>query len=89
MAFIEHQHVIDKVAFINGLVSGVALYPQIWIVLVQGSGSSVSGLSFSLIFLNSIVWILYSVHRSLFTLAVTSTLNCIASGILVVISFLS
>jgi hypothetical protein len=42
MALIKHQHVIDKIAFVNGLISGLALYPQAWVTLTQGSGNSCS-----------------------------------------------
>jgi uncharacterized protein with PQ loop repeat len=85
MMFIKHQHTIDKIAFVNGILSGVALYPQVWSTLIQGSGEGLSVLSFLLIFINSIVWFLYAVHRSLLTLAITSILNGIASGIMVYI----
>jgi uncharacterized protein with PQ loop repeat len=85
---IRHQHVIDKIAFVNGLISGFALYPQIWATFVSGSTDGISTLSFSLIFINSIVWFLYSVHRSLISLAITSILNCVASGLLVIATFL-
>lgn len=88
MSFIKHQHTIDKIAFVNGLVSGVALYPQVITTIASRSGEFVSPLSFFLIFINSIVWLLYSLHRSLFTLAITSMLNCIASGILLIVIFL-
>lgn len=86
---IKHQHLIDKIAFANGLLSGVALYPQVFTTLMQGSGGTISILSFGLIFINSIVWFLYALHRSLITLAITSVLNCVASGIMVAIAFLS
>jgi uncharacterized protein with PQ loop repeat len=88
MSLIKHQHVIDKIAFVNGLISGIALYPQVWATIVHHSGHSVSLLSFSLIFINSVVWFLYSIHRSLLTLAITSILNCVASGIMVSVAIL-
>lgn len=84
MRLIQHQHVIDKIAFVNGLISGVALYPQVWAVLERGSAEGISTLSFALIFINSIVWFLYAIHRSLLTLAITSVLNMVASGIMVI-----
>lgn len=85
MALIEHQHFIDKIAFANSIISGVALYPQVWSTITSGSSDGISIVSFSLIFINSIVWLLYSIHRSLISLALTSILNCIASGIMVTI----
>lgn len=78
-----HNHVIDKLAFLNGFVSGIALYPQVWAILVNHSADGISSLSFGLIFLNSCVWLVYSIHRSLISLAIASLLNMVASGILI------
>jgi uncharacterized protein with PQ loop repeat len=83
MALIIHNHFIDKLAFFNGLVSGIALYPQVWVVLRDGSSAGVSLPTFLLIFLNSFVWLTYSVHRGLISLAIASIFNLIASGILI------
>jgi len=77
-----HTHFIDKLAFLNGFVSGVALYPQAWAVLMKGTAAGVSLATFLIILLNSIVWLVYSMHRGLLSLAVASILNIIASGIL-------
>jgi uncharacterized protein with PQ loop repeat len=85
----RHLHIIDKIAFANGIISGLALYPQVWLTYTGGFDQSVSALSFLLIFINSIVWFLYALHRSLLSLAITSILNCIASGLLVILSFAS
>lgn len=78
-----HNHFIDKLAFINGFVSGVALYPQVWTVLTHGAPTGVSITSFLIILINSVVWVAYSVHRGLFSLGVASLLNTVASAILV------
>ncbi len=88
MRLIQHQHFIDKLAFFNGLLSGVALYPQVWAVITSGSSESISLLSFFLIFINSIVWFLYSVHRALFSLGITSILNALSSGAMITIVLL-
>lgn len=77
-----HKHVIDKLAFLNSIVSGVALYPQVWIVFANQSVAGVSFLTFLVIFLNSVVWLLYAAHRGLLSLAIASFLNGLASGIL-------
>lgn len=85
MALVLHHHLIDKLAVFNGIISGVALYPQVYSVIVSGSTVGISLSTFLIIFLNSIVWLLYAIHRSLFSLAVASLLNTIASGILIVL----
>lgn len=77
-----HHHIIDRLAFANGIVSGIALYPQVWSVAVQGSAAGVSALTYALILLNSLVWVAYAVHRGLLSLGVASLLNALASGIL-------
>lgn len=78
-----HQHLIDRIALVNGFVSGVALYPQVWAVLANGSTTGISLPTFTLILLNSIVWLLYALHRGLISLGIASVLNILASSILV------
>ncbi|MCR4279121.1 MAG: hypothetical protein NUV78_00030 [Candidatus Zambryskibacteria bacterium] len=79
-----HHHFIDRLAFFNGIVSGVALYPQVWAVLSSGSSLGVSLPTFIIILLNSLVWLTYSIHRGLISLAIASIFHFIASTILVV-----
>lgn len=85
MDSLTHNHLIDRLAFANGLVSGVALYPQVWHVLSNGAISGVSTLTYVLILLNSLVWVLYAIHRGLFSLGVASLLNAVASALLLLI----
>ena len=83
MSFIPHQHFIDKLAFLNGFISGIALYPQVWTVITSKTTEGLSLISFVLIFTNSFVWLVYSMHRTLISLAIASILNITASGILI------
>jgi len=83
MEDIIHHHLIDKLAFFNGIISGVALYPQVWAVLHGGDSENLSVSTFILILINSIVWVLYALHRRLISLAIASLLNIIASAILI------
>ncbi len=83
MKLIVHHHFIDKLAFFNGLISGVALYPQVYSILASSSTAGVSLTTFVIVFINSIVWLLYAMHRDLFSLGVASLLNLIASGLLI------
>ena len=85
MTLTIHHHFIDKLAFLSGLVSGVALYPQIYVVLVSKSVTGVSLSTFVIILLNSLIWVLYAMHRNLISLVVASLLNAIASGVLIVL----
>lgn len=77
-----HTHFIDKLAFINGIVSGVALYPQIFNIVYNHAPSSFSTLSLFVIVLNSVVWIVYALHRKLVSLFIASLLNATAALIL-------
>jgi hypothetical protein len=78
---IVHNHWIDKIALLNAVLSGVTLYPQLYILLVTKiSSDSISTLSFFLILSNSLIWIWYGVHRGTYPLIISSTLNAIAAG---------
>lgn len=79
---IIHNHLIDKLAVINGFVSGVALYPQVFNVVTTGATGGLSAITLSLIFGNNIVWFLYAFHRLLISLMIAAALNLIASGVL-------
>lgn len=81
-----HNHLIDKLAFFNGIVSGIALYPQVYVVLTTGSAEGISLTTFIMILVNSIVWLAYAFHRGLISLGIASLLNAVASGILVAVA---
>jgi uncharacterized protein with PQ loop repeat len=79
-----HHHLIDRLAIINGFVSGIALYPQVWIVFTQGSTDGLSLTTFLLVLTNSAIWIVYAMHRGLVSLGIASLLNFFASAALIV-----
>ena len=79
-----HHHVIDRLAIIAGFGSGLALYPQVYLILTNGSPDGVSILTFGVILINSFVWLLYSVHRLLLSLGIASVLNIIASSTVII-----
>jgi uncharacterized protein with PQ loop repeat len=83
MPFTIHNHWIDKLAVVTGVLSGFALYPQIIVTIASGSTETVSLTMYVIIFGNSIVWLLYSMHRGLFSLAIPSILNIFACAILI------
>lgn len=80
-----HNHFIDKLAVLNGFISGIALYPYIFDILVRGAENNLSTLTLVLIFTNNIVWFLYSLHRLLASLIIAAMLNLIAAGILLLL----
>jgi uncharacterized protein with PQ loop repeat len=75
----KHHHPIDRIAKVNALVSGVALYPQLFKVIFTDNVVGFSFLTYTLIALNSGVWIVYAIHRKLMPLLISSILNCLAA----------
>ena len=88
MSIVIHNHWIDKLAVLTGVLSGFALYPQIFILITSGSTEDVSLAMYAIILGNSVVWLVYSIHRGLLSLAIPSILNIFAS-ILVIVWFFS
>lgn len=82
---IFHHHIIDKIAIYAGVFSGIALYPQVYIIITTKNIDGLSLLSFIIIFINSFVWTLYAIHRHLIALIVSSLLNLLASIILILL----
>ncbi|HEY4501531.1 MAG TPA: hypothetical protein VJJ20_00490 [Candidatus Paceibacterota bacterium] len=80
-----HHHLVDKLAVINGAVAGLALYPQIYVILFLGVADTLSPLTVWLILGNNIVWTLYGVHRSLVSVTLAGLLSFFAAAILLVI----
>jgi uncharacterized protein with PQ loop repeat len=83
-----HRHLIDRLAFANGIISGIALYPQVWNVVTTGTVSGISAVTYLLILVNSLIWILYAIHRGLLSLGIASLLNAVASSILLMVMLL-
>lgn len=80
-----HHHIIDRLAVVNGGVAGLALYPQIYVILFLGVANTLSPLTLWLILGNNIVWSLYGLHRSLLPVLLTGVLSALAAAILLVI----
>ena len=79
---IIHIHLIDRLAFANGVLSGMSIIPQVVQVLVTKEVAGISTLSYALIWINSIIWLTYALHRGLISLGISSVLNVSASTIL-------
>lgn len=79
-----HHHWIDRLAIAAGILSGVALYPQIYIILTSPGIVGVSATTYAVILGNNIVWLAYSLHRRLLSLGIASVLNILGSGAVVV-----
>lgn len=80
MPIVIHHHLIDRLAIIVAFSSGFALYPQVWKLYTLGPTEHISLITFSLMFLNSCVWVVYAFHRRLLSLAIASFFNLGATG---------
>lgn len=76
------RHLVDRVANWNGVLTGLALWPQAIKALFSHSIGDLSALAFAVIFLNSAVWLLYSQHRGLRPLRISSSMNLCASALI-------
>lgn len=76
----KHRHDIDILANINALLSGFALYPQVYKVFNTGSVEDLAYSTFLIIFANSLVWLIYAQHQKIRPLFVSSMLNAAAAG---------
>ncbi len=79
-----HNHLIDKLAVFTGTISAIALLPQVWLILGATSFEYFSPITLVVIFLNSIVWLAYAIHRQLISLALPSIINILSTGAVVV-----
>lgn len=83
----HREHFIDQLAKVNGIVTGVALYPQLIRAILTDITQGLSTTAFAIIFINSVVWVAYARHRHITPLTIASVLNGIAAAILMVLSF--
>ena len=81
----EHHHFIDKLGTLNGIISGVVLYPQIYVILFLHVQNTLSLPTLLLIVLNNIVWFLYGMHRSVWPTVISAALSAIAGVVLLFI----
>ena len=79
----DHNHLIDKIAFWNAFLTAVALYPQVVDSIISKSTEGLSVLSFAIIGVNSAVWMVYGAHRNLPPLVISSVLNLVAAILIV------
>jgi uncharacterized protein with PQ loop repeat len=79
-----HAHLIDRLALGNSVISGVALFPQAVKVMAAQSSAGVSLLTVVLIWLNSLVWLAYGLHRGLISVTISAVLNALATSLLLI-----
>ena len=78
----KHHHPIDFIADANALLSGFALYPQLFQVLKSHDVRALSSATFLILAAAQIIWFAYGIHRKAIPVIVTSLMNGIGAGIL-------
>jgi uncharacterized protein with PQ loop repeat len=73
----KHNHPIDFLAEANGLLSGIALYPQLFKVLVTHSTADLAPSTFFIMFVNNIIWHVYAWHRKAAPIIISSSLTAL------------
>ena len=82
----KQDHLIDKIAFANAFLSGVTLYPQLFLIITTETDiQGLSTLSFSLILSNSLIWLWYGIHRKTYPLMISSSLNALAAALIILV----
>ena len=82
-----HAHIIDRLAFANSIFSGLSFFPQAIQVFMTRQSEGVSTITSIVVLLNSIIWLAYALHRGLVSLVISSVLNVLAVGLLLVALF--
>jgi len=82
----EHHHVVDWLADVVAVISGLALYPQVWKSLHAAERSDLSTTTFAIITVTSLVWVWYGAHRKSLPVVVSSGLNFLAGTALLILS---
>ena len=75
----EHSHPVDKLAKLNSIISGFALYPQLFKIIFGNPTVGLSYATFLMISVNSIIWVIYGYHRKTMPLLISSSLNFLSS----------
>ena len=84
----KHDHVIDRLAEVNAIFSGIALFPQLIEVWKTHNVQGLSQATFLITFVTNIIWGCYGIHRKDTAVAVASILVVISAGGLSLLSFL-
>lgn len=84
----KHHHTIDYIADANGIISGVALFPQLFKIIRTQQAGDLSIVTFYIVLLTNIVWFAYGLHRKAMPILFASTLNLSASGAIVALYYM-
>ena len=80
--------VLSVIATVFGAVSGLANVPQAHKIFKRKSAKDISIITYSIVFMGVIIWLLYGIELKNFPLIITNTLATITVGAVVVGWFL-
>lgn len=83
----KHKHPIDHVAALNAIVSGLALYPQVFKVIATRDVSGLEPISFVLFLVSNLVWHAYGWHRRAMPVIVSSACTAIAAAVILTLMY--
>ncbi|MCK9361624.1 PQ-loop domain-containing transporter [Patescibacteria group bacterium] len=83
----KHDHPIDRLTEAAALLSGVALYPQVFKIVTTRHVADLAPTTFFIMVITNTIWIAYGIHRKSIPLLISSTMNLVAASLIVVFFF--
>ncbi|MCC7523136.1 hypothetical protein IT407_05065 [Candidatus Uhrbacteria bacterium] len=80
--FNKHNHPIDRLTEGASLLSGIALYPQVFKIFTTKNVDDLAPSTFFILVVTNIIWIAYGVHRKSIPLLISGSLNLISSSLI-------
>ena len=81
----RHHHPIDFLAEANALLSGIALFPQLFKILNTNRLGDLAPTSFLIVFITNLIWHAYGWHRKNLPTIIASALTIVASGMILLL----
>ena len=87
LGLVKHNHAIDQLTIGASLLSGVALYPQVFKAFSTRQVAGLAPSTFFFMTVSNSIWIAYGIHRKSLPLVISGVLNLIASVLILVMYF--
>lgn len=87
LGLVKHNHPIDQLTVGASLLSGVALYPQVFKVFITKEVIGLAPSTFFILTVTNAIWIAYGIHRKSLPLMISGVLNLIASAAILAMYF--
>ncbi|GEM_PF-1166114 len=87
LGLVKHNHPIDQLTVGASLLSGVALYPQVFKALATREVAGLSPTTFFIMVITNTIWVAYGIHRKSLPLVISGVLNFIAAALILGLYF--